>query len=130
MDDRVRDFVQRVAQTVVGLDVALFYQANPSTFDTPLGIALRTHRNVKEVLPALERLADHGVLERHTRGEGRFVCYALAKDTDIWALLCGLSEAYLDSPAERKEIIRLLVSLQQQQRQAESSEGAPGGAER
>jgi hypothetical protein len=129
MDDRVRDFVQRVAQTVVGLDVALFYQANPSTFDTPLGIALRTHRDVKEVLPALERLADHGVLERYVRGEGRFVCYALAKDADVWALLCSLSEAYLDSPADRKEIIRMLVKLQQQQRQANATEGAPGGAQ-
>jgi hypothetical protein len=128
MDDRVREFVQAVAQSVVGLDVALFYQANPSTFDTPLGIALRTHRHVKEVLPALERLAEKGVLERHTRGEGRFVCYALAKDADIWALLCGVSEAYLDSPADRKEIIRLLVSVQQQQRQAGTADGVPGGA--
>ena len=66
MDQRVTTFVQDIAQTLVGLDVALFYQANPRTFDTAAGIALRTHRSVEMVEPALERLAECEILETFT----------------------------------------------------------------
>lgn len=127
MDDRVRHFVQEAARTVVGLDVALFYQGNPSTFDTPAGIALRTHRSVDEVQPALEQLATNGVLETHVRGDGRYVCYALPKDTVIWNLLCLVSEAYLDDPKSRKEIVRMLIKLQQNSRPTDCHVVGSGG---
>ncbi len=126
MDGRVQEFVRSGAQTIVGLDVALFYQSNPSTFDTPLGIALRTHRSEDEVEPALERLAGYGVLERHGRGDGKYVCYALTRDAETWNLLCLVSEAYLDDPGTRKEMIRLLVKL----RHGERSEGEDSRGQR
>ena len=127
MDDRIRDFIATSARTIVGLDVVLFFQANPSAFDTPRGIALRTHRAVDEVGPALERLAKRGIVERHTRGEGRYTCYALAKDPDIWDLLCMVGEAYLDDPTSRKEIIRLLISIQHEERTTQVQPPATGG---
>lgn len=127
MDDRVRDFVETVAQTIVGLDVALFYQANPSTFDTPAGLALRTHRGVADVKPALERLADHGILERHPRGEGKYVCYAIARDAAVWDLLCRVSETFHDDAQGRKEIVKMLMALQMRARVTDRREAADGG---
>ena len=121
MDPRVAEFVEKVAQTIVGLDVALFYQANPRTFDTPAGLALRTHRDVDEVTVVLERMAEHGYLEAFTRGEGRYTCYALPKDQKVWNLLCRLSEAYLDRSETRKEIIKIII--RRQASQASSSRG-------
>lgn len=112
MDQRVIEFVENVAQTIVGLDIALFFQANPRTFDTAAGLALRIHRGVEEVSIVLERMAEHGILEAFTRGEGRYTCYALPKDNRVWNMLCLLSEAYLDHLEERKEIIRLLMQRQ------------------
>ncbi len=109
MDARVRKFIAETARNVVGLDVALFFQANPSTFDTAAGLALRLHRSLEEVQPALERLAAAGLLEVATRGDGRYRCYSLARDPETWHLLCLLSEAYLDHPDTRKEIVRMLV---------------------
>ncbi len=109
MDARVRDFVATVARDVVGLDVALFFQANPATFDSSSGLALRLHRNLEEVQPALERLAAAGVLEVFTRGDGRYRCYSLSREPQVWHLLCLVSEAYLDYPEVRKEIVRMLV---------------------
>jgi hypothetical protein len=109
MDARVRDFVAKVARDVVGLDVALFFQANPATFDTSAGLALRLHRNLDEVQPALERLAEAGVLDIFTRGDGRYRCYSLSREPQVWHLLCLISEAYLDYPEVRKEIVRMLV---------------------
>lgn len=116
MDDRVREFVQGIAHNIADLDVALFYQANPTTFDTATGIALRTHRSVTEVEPILARLARHGILEEHVRGEGRYVCYALSRARAVWELLCLLSEAYHDDPEARKEIVRIIIATTQAQK--------------
>jgi len=112
MDERLKQFVEEVAQTIVGLDVALFFQSNPRTFDTAAGLALRTHRDVDEVAEVLERMAQHGVLEAFSRGDGRYTCYALPKDVKVWNLLCLLSEAYLDHSESRKEIVRILIRRQ------------------
>jgi len=110
MDERVRDFIVNTAQTLVGLEVALFYQANPRTFDTAAGIALRTHRAVEELEPALQRLAKRGILEVFTRGDGRHQCYALLTAPEVWRVLCLVSEAYHDDPETRMEIVRLLMA--------------------
>ena len=118
MDERVTDFVEHAAQTLVGLDVALFYQANPRTFDTAAGVALRTHRSVEAVEPALQRLAECGILEVFSRGDGRFRCYALRTASEVWNVLCLVSEAYHDDPQSRKEIVRLLVARRLRDREA------------
>jgi hypothetical protein len=120
MDERVIEFVQQVAQTIVGLDVALFFQANPRTFDTAAGLALRTHRDVDEVALVLDRMARHGFLEAFSRGDGRYTCYALPKDIKVWNLLCLLSEAYLDHSDSRKQIVKIIIKRQHEQ----ASQGA------
>jgi hypothetical protein len=112
MDQRLVEFIEDVAQTIVGLDVALFFQANPRTFDTAAGLALRTHRSAEEVDEVLERMALHGYLEAFQRGAGRYTCYALPKDVKVWNLLCKLSEAYMDYEESRKEIVRLIIKRQ------------------
>ncbi|MCE5240996.1 hypothetical protein LLH23_21245 [bacterium] len=124
MDSRLIDFVEDVAQTIVGLDVALFFQANPRTFDTAAGLALRTHRDVGEVTEVLERMARHGILEAFSRGDGRYTCYALPKDVKVWNLLCLLSEAYLDHSESRKEIVRILIRRQHERSGQASAQDA------
>ncbi|NPV49188.1 MAG: hypothetical protein HPY69_19765 [Armatimonadetes bacterium] len=126
MDPKLVTFIEDVVQNVVGLDVALFYQANPRTFDTAGGVALRTHRSIEEVEKVLERLAAAGVLEAFSRGEGRYTCYALPKDPAAWNLLCRLSEAFLDRSDSRKEIIRLIVKRQAAGRAAPEASDAVG----
>jgi hypothetical protein len=116
MDERVRDFIVNGAQTLVGLDVALFYQANPRTFDTAAGVALRTHRDVASVEPALQRLAEQGILEAFTRGDGRYQVYALGSTPEAWNTLCLVSEAYHDDPESRKQIVRLLIERKMKER--------------
>lgn len=109
MDPRVKEFICNHAGSLIGLDVALFLQANPQTFDTAEGLARRTHRDVEQVKAALERLTAGGILEVFNRSSGRYQCYALAKNAASWNLLCLLSEAYLDNLETRKEIIRMLM---------------------
>lgn len=118
MDERVREFIETTALDLVGLDVALFYQANPRAFDTASGIALRTHRAVEEVEPALDRMSEQGFLEVLSRGDGRYRVYALATAPEVWRTLCRVSEAYHDDPDARKEIILMLVQRRLQERTA------------
>lgn len=122
MDPRIEQFIREHARNLIGLDVALFYQANPNTFDSPEALARRTHRDVAEVKEAMDRLVEAGVLEVHARSEGRYQCYALARTTAVWDLLCSLSEAYLDNLETRKDIIRLL--MQKPGTQQASAEGS------
>ena len=130
MDARIVEFVDKTAQNIVGLDVALFFQANPRTFDTAAGVALRTHRVVEEVSAALARLAGDGVLESFQRGDGKYTCYALPHDPRVWNVLCLLSEAYLDQLEERKEIIRLLMRKPKGERQPVAVPDAANAAEK
>jgi hypothetical protein len=116
MDERVLKFIEETAQDLVGLDVALFFQANPRAFDTASGIALRTHRAVEDVEPALDRMAGDGFLEVFSRGDGRYEVFALSPVPEVWRTLCRLSEAYHEDPDSRKEIILLLVQRRLQER--------------
>ncbi len=109
MDPRVETFVNEHAGNLVGLDIALFFQANPQTFDTAAGIARRTHRNVEEVRAALDRLVDAGLLGVFGGSQGRSTCFSLLKNSQNWNLLCLLSEAYIDDLEQRKEIVRLIM---------------------
>ncbi|MHB8997021.1 MAG: hypothetical protein ACYC63_17385 [Armatimonadota bacterium] len=123
MDPRVVDFVQNVAQDIAGLEVALYFQDNPKTFDTAGGLALLTRRKLDEVTSALLRLTAAGILESSPRDDGHYVCYSLREDPNIWNLLCLLSEAYLDSPEDRQAIIRLLVGRHRHPHPPQSENG-------
>ncbi|MEA3401118.1 MAG: hypothetical protein U9R79_07745 [Armatimonadota bacterium] len=126
MDERVRGFIEETAQDLVGLDVALFYQANPRAFDTAAGIALRTHRSVDEVEPALVRMAEQGYLEALSRGDGRYQVFALSPSPEVWRMLCHVSDAYHEDPDARKEIILMLVQRRLEQRAAGQNAGGSG----
>ncbi len=109
MDEQVRKFIEETAQDLVGLDVALFFQGNPRAFDTASGIALRTHRPLGDIEPALQRMSEQGYLEVLARGDGRYRVFALATSPEVWRTLCRLSDAYHEDPDARKEIILMLV---------------------
>ena len=127
MDEHVRKFIEETAQDLVGLDVALFFQGNPRAFDTASGIALRTHRPLGDVEPALVRMSEQGYLEVLSRGDGRYRVFALSPSPEVWRTLCRLSEAYHEDPKARKEIILMLVQRRLQERGAQTAPpNAPG----
>ncbi len=126
MDENVRKFIEETAHDLVGLDVALFFQANPRAFDTASGIALRTHRAVGDVEPALTRMAEQGYLEVLSRGDGRYQVFALSHTPEVWRTLCRVSDAYHEDPRARKEIILMLVQRRLKNRDGKAA--APGSA--
>jgi len=130
MNQAVRRFIETTAQDLTGLEVALFYQANPRAFDTAAGIALRTHRAVAEVEPALERLSASGILEVFDRGDGRYHCFALSPTREIWNLLCLVSESYHEDPDSRRDIVKLLIKQRMEQRAGAAGGGGRSGGAR
>ncbi len=109
LDERVRKFIKETVQSIVGLDIVLHFQANPKTFDTAGGLALRLRKEVEDIKPALARLVDGGILEVHIRGDGRYRCYSLVREPAVWNLLCMVSETYIDDAHTRGEIVRMLI---------------------
>ncbi len=109
LDERVRKFIKETVQSIIGLDIVLYFQANPKTFDTAGGLALRLRKEVEDIKPALARLVDGGILEVHIRADGQYQCYSLVRDPAVWNLLCLVSEAYIDDPRTRGEIVRMLI---------------------
>ena len=116
MDARVRHFLENTVRSIVALDATLFFQSNPETFDTVHGLAMRIHYKASELEPALERLAARGILDSFPRGDDRYRCYALSTRPEVWDLLCRLSEAYIDDPETRQEIVRLLILIHAQEK--------------
>jgi DhnA family fructose-bisphosphate aldolase class Ia len=127
MDENVRHFIEECAQDLVGLEVALFFQSNPRAFDTASGIALRTHRAVSDVEPALVRLSEQGYLEVLSRGDGRYQVFALSPRPEVWRVLCRVSDAYHENPQARKEIILMLVQRRLKERDAEATTSNTSG---
>lgn len=109
MNDRIRWLVAEVACNMVGLDVALFFEANPTFADTAKGIAMRVKLRPDEVEEALKRLTDAGILECHTLADDSFRCYMLNCTPEVSSLLRRLSRMYHDDPASQREIIRMLM---------------------
>ncbi|KKM10705.1 hypothetical protein SY88_13530 [Clostridiales bacterium PH28_bin88] len=53
----------------IKMEIALFFQANPGTWETARGIALRLGRQAEPIGEELERLVELGLLERVGKGE-------------------------------------------------------------
>jgi len=124
VDKRVAEFVRDVAQSIVGLAVALYLQDHPKTFDTAAGIALRLRHPVEAVEPIMERFADYGLIRKVSSQDGSYTCYSLNRTPAMWNLLCLISEAFIDNPETRKEIVRMIVA-QRHQQAAEEREATP-----
>lgn len=129
MKQDLRTVIDEVIQDIVGLDVALFFQAHPNVFDTATGIAMRMGRTTEEVEEPLERLAEAGILETYDLGAGRYRCYTLRRTDEVWAMLCRLSELYLDNPAARREIIRMLIDRRRRAREQQADAADHGEGE-
>ncbi len=127
MDDRIKWLITEVVQDIVGLDVALFFQAHPNVFDTPPGIAMRLGRSASEIEDALERLYEHDILERYDLGGGKYKCYTLKRTPEVWSLLCKLAEVYLHNPRAQRQVIELLVLGRRRRREQSEGEGGQEG---
>lgn len=105
----LRGFAARVAVSMVSLDVALYFQSNPTTVDTPAGLSDRVYGSAHDIGEALSHLVEVGLLTQAILGAGAYPVYALTEDPAHCRLLGCLSDAYHKDPVARTEIIRGVV---------------------
>lgn len=106
---RVEWLVRDVIRDLVGLEVVLFFQANPGLYDTREGISQRLGYRYTDVAGPLERLAAAGILERFEGGERRGPYYGLKGRPEVWELISELSRLYLEDAQARQDIISILI---------------------
>ncbi|MDD4238099.1 MAG: hypothetical protein PHT62_06040 [Desulfotomaculaceae bacterium] len=63
MTGGLTDEFDQVLQSIIGIELLTFFQANPHTRDTVDGLALRLHRPQHQVEMALNTLCAIGILE-------------------------------------------------------------------
>jgi len=111
----MRDEIERLIGTriddLVKLELALYFQQNPSFVDRIEGVARRVGRDQRVVELALRALAECGLLERFELGSGKYVLYSYTRDPDLRVLMDCLSSAYHENPTERVEIVKRLMGL-------------------
>jgi len=111
----MRDEIERLIETriddLVKLELALYFQQNPTFVDRLEGIARRLGRDPRAVEEALRALAEGGLLERFELGSGKYVLYSYTRDPEMRALMDRLSAAYHENPRERVEIVKRLMGL-------------------
>jgi len=110
LDKELRQFARRIADRIMCLVVALYFQANPDTADTPAGIARRIGADLHQVEEAVVHLCHAEVLTCTTLGAGAYPVYSLTQDPEINRLLTRLSEAYHTNPQTRTEIVHGIMT--------------------
>jgi hypothetical protein len=99
-----------VANSLVRLEVLLFFVQNPSTTESPEGIAWRIYREVEQIREAMEHLAYHGVLEMFDLPGSNYRLYALTENPVTLDTILRVADYYYNDAERRIEIVRRLVT--------------------
>lgn len=110
VEAQVCQFIDQVANSLVRLEVLLFFVQNPSTTESPEGIAWRTYREVEQIREAMEHLAQRGVLETVELPGGTYRLYALTENPKTLDTISRLADYYYNDAERRIEIVRRLVT--------------------
>ena len=109
MDKNLQAFLDNVIDSIVKLEIALFFHGNPGALDTAQGIAARIYRRAEATTTALKALCSEGVLELAAPRSGRYELYSLSKDRQVRRLLALLEERYNADRTAIVEVIRRFV---------------------
>jgi hypothetical protein len=110
VEPQVCQFIDQVANSLVRLEVLLFFVQNPSTTESPEGIAWRIYREVEHIREAMEHLAHYGVLEMFDLPGSNYRLYALTENPVMLDTIRRVADYYYNDAERRIEIVRRLVT--------------------
>jgi hypothetical protein len=111
MDEDLAAIMQRGIDSLVKLELLLFFDSNPDLVDTAQAIAARLARDMRDVKFALRALAASDLVNRFELGAGRYVLYSRVESHHTRASIRRLSEVYHGDEQGRIEIIKKLMGL-------------------
>lgn len=88
---RITQFVYDRLNTLTKWEIGRFFNENPYALETADTLMAATHRSADDITPALEQLADCGVLLREERPG--IIAYRLSADPHLRALLAEFVSA-------------------------------------
>ncbi len=106
MDSEVDLLVGSAIDSLVKLEILLFFHARPGSVEKPADIAQRLRRREDEVAGALELLSEAGLIERFSLGSGRHVVYGPSDDRHVQEVIGALHERYHRDPGTRANLVR------------------------
>ena len=95
----------RAIDSLVKLELLLHFHEGSGLLQTPADISARLRRPLREVVSALEELAQVDLVARFALGSGKHVIYGSSEDPHVQALLDALQERYQGDAASRAKII-------------------------
>lgn len=126
MQDQLQAFLDNVIDSLIKLEIVLFFHGNPGTIDTPQGVAMRIYRNSDVTTKALEELCAKGVLDCAHLGAGKYQLYSLSQDASVLKNISLLDECYHGNRKVMLEIVKRF--LPGKGNPGESQNGAARGA--
>ncbi len=109
MDSEVDLLVGSAIDSLVKLEILLFFHGRPGTAEKPADVAGRLRRREDEVARALEMLSEAGLIERFPLGSGRHVVYGSRDDRHVQEVIGALSERYHRDPDTRANLVRRAI---------------------
>lgn len=102
--------VGTVIDSLVKLDLLLLLHARAGGVQTADEISAQLSRPPHQVTPALDQLAESGLVERFPLGTGRHVLYGPPEDQHMRDLLAQLHDRYRRDPAARSDLVRQVMA--------------------
>jgi len=106
MEVKLQAFLDEVIDSLIKLEIVLFFHSNPGTIDTARAIAMRIYRNEEATAAALEQLSAKHVLDRTTLGAGKYELYSLSQDESIRSVIGLLDKRFHSDKDTMLQIIR------------------------
>jgi len=111
MDSELELLLGSAIDSLLKLELLLYLHSRPGPVQQPEAVATQLRRTEPEVTPALEGLAEAGLIDRFAFGTGRHVVYGPAEDEHVQNLIALINERYNGEPAARADLVRRVVGL-------------------
>lgn len=103
--------VEEVLDSLLKLDLLVFFQRNPDALDNPAGIALWVGHDENSVARELAALAQVGLIEAH--GSGPDTIYTRARDPQVLGKLDEFMEAVYSQRDSRLKLIATIIKREE-----------------
>lgn len=106
MENELNLLLRTAIDSLLKLEILLYLHERPGEVRTAKEVGRRLRRPPEEVTPALEALAQTGLIARFPLGSGRHVIYGPSDDSHVRELLNLLHAWYHQDPVSRARLVR------------------------
>lgn len=106
MDSELDLLLGTAIDSLLKLEILLFFHARPGSVLRPEEVAQRVRHSELEVAEALNRLAEAGLVQRFALGTGRHSVYGPSEDDHVCGIIEVLHERFNGDAETRGRLVR------------------------